>query len=190
MIYLSAMNWILSNKWMLWLGLGIMLALVIAFSLPKKQGGGSCGCSPLSENQAIVEADLIFKGTCTYATTNWIAGGMKYSFAVEEAWKRRSDSHMIVNSGWEPDCGYRFEPGKTYLVFANKKFSLQTNRCAGTRVFEAEDSIYLSLKTMEEAPIIASPMVARMIWTIGILGVLSIVFVAFVVLRKKKFSRS
>lgn len=179
------MNWLSSNRWILWILAGTAVGLTIAFSLPKKEGDGVCDCQPLSTEEAVAQADLIFKGTCTRVTTNWIAGGMKYSFAVEKAWKRRSDAHMIVNSGWESDCGFEFEEGQTYLVFANKKFSLQTTRCSGTTLYE-DGSAYQSLLEEEsEGEIAASPMVSMMIWTIAILGILSVVFVAFVVLKNR-----
>ncbi|MEL7343020.1 MAG: hypothetical protein AAGM67_21230, partial [Bacteroidota bacterium] len=161
------------------------LGLTVAFSLPKKQGDGICDCTPLTAQEAVDQADLIFKGTCTRVTTNWIAGGMKYSFSIEESWKRRSDVHMIVNSGWESDCGFEFEEGQTYLVFANKKFSLQTTRCSGTSLYREDLEAFSLLQDIAPAEIAPSPMVGMMIWTIAILGGFSILFVAFVVLRNR-----
>lgn len=179
------MKWLFSNTWVLWLLGGTVLGLAVAFSLPKKKGGGSCTCTPLEIPEAISQADLIFKGTCTRVNTNWVSGGMKYSFAVEQAWKQRSDVQMIVNSGWEADCGYEFEEGRTYLVFATKKFSLRTTRCSGTALFaDSADSIHL-LEDISPGTIAPSPLVNQMIWTIAILGVLSILFVAFVVLKNR-----
>lgn len=185
MAYLADMNWLSSNKWILWIAAGTALGLTVAFSLPKKQGDGVCDCEPLSSQQAVEQADLIFKGVCTRVTTNWIAGGMKYSFAVAEAWKRRSDAHMIVNSGWESDCGFEFVEGQTYLVFANKKFSLQTTRCSGTSLYDQDLETFALVKELPPAEIAASPMVGMMIWTIAILGGFSILFVAFVVLKNR-----
>ncbi|MDP5171695.1 MAG: hypothetical protein NWR72_15720 [Bacteroidia bacterium] len=179
------MNLLSRYKWVLGLVGLAAIGLAIAFSLPKKKGGGDCGCTPLTAAEAVEQADLIIKGTLTYSTTNWMSGGMKYSFQVDEAWKRRCDALVVVNSGWEQDCGVSFKEGETYLIFINKKFSFQTNRCSGTALISEATATLGLLAEMEQAPIVSSPVVVKMYWTIGILGLASILFIAFVVLRKQ-----
>ncbi len=168
--------------------LGILLlggaGILVALNLPKRIPGGECNCVPLSQEEAVRQADLIFRGTLTYATTNWISGGMKYSFRVDQAWKRRSDVFTIVNSGWEQDCGVAFQVGEEYWVFVNKKFSLQTNRCNGTVQVSQNPSLGAALAQLPESEIEASPQVRQMFWVIGLLGLFSVLFVAAVVLRK------
>ncbi len=188
--YLAAMEWLSANKWVFGLLFLAGLGLTVAFSLPKKKGGGACDCVPKTAAQAIEEADLIYIGRLTYTTTNWIAGGMKYSFQIEKAWKRRCDSLMIVNSGWEQDCGISFRDNQEYVVFAKKKFSYQTNRCSGTIRIEDAAEVLALLENEDPAPIVASPIVTIMYWTIGMLGFLSLAFVFLVVMRKRMFKGS
>lgn len=168
--------------------LGILLlggaGVLVALNLPKRIPGGECNCSNLSQEEAIAKADLIFRGTLTYATTNWISGGMKYSFRVDQAWKKRSDVYTIVNSGWEQDCGAAFQVGEEYWVFANKKFSLQTNRCNGTMLVSGNPGLAEALAQIPASEIEASPQVRQMFWIIGLLGLFSVLFVAAIVLRK------
>lgn len=182
------MNLSSTAKWILGFGALALLGIVVAFSLPKRQGGGQCDCTPITQPQAALDsADLAFVGTVTNVTTNWISGGMKFSFTVDRAWKRRVDSMVIVNSGWEGDCGARFETGKRYLVFANKKFSLQTNRCNGTQSLASAGPMLDYLDQQPTVAMAVSPMLTTMYWTIGSLGIFSLLFLAVVIFRRKLF---
>ena len=61
--------------------------------------------SMLSLQQQIDQADIIFSGTCIFVNSNWIAGGQKFVFEVEQTWKKRIDSLYIVNTKWEQEGG-------------------------------------------------------------------------------------
>ncbi|MEL7533706.1 MAG: hypothetical protein AAFN10_20505 [Bacteroidota bacterium] len=145
----------------------------------------ACECIPSSAQAKIDSADVVFDGTVIYVNTNWMSGGMKYTFQVHQTWKRRTDTIMVINSGFaSTDCGYNFEEGKRYLVFARKKFSFKTDACAGNTLIEDADK-YLSKLGQAQRPA-QSSLVPIMYWTLSGLTALALAFMAFIVLRKRK----
>lgn len=66
-------------------------------------------------------------------------------FKVERLWKGRVTSEVIVRTaGNSAMCGFNFEAGKKYLVYANDAGSgLQTNICTRTSV-SSGDAKYLN----------------------------------------------
>lgn len=162
--------------------------LLIAYLGGMGTFSGLFGCEcipPQNAQEAIAEANLIFVGKCIQSETNWMSGGWKFSFEVKETWKKGADRFMIINTGWEEqDCGYIFEKDSTYLVYAVKKFTLKTDQCKGNKLLsEAKEDLQL---LGQGDPPRQSSMVTMMYWTIGILGAISILFVAAIVLRKRK----
>ena len=145
----------------------------------------ACECIPSSSQAKIDSADVVFDGTVIYVNTNWMSGGMKYTFQVHESWKRRTDTVMVINSGFATtDCGYTFEEGQRYLVFARKKFSFKTDLCAGnTLISDAEK--YLAKLGQGQKPS-QSSLVPIMYWTLSGLTIFALAFMAFIVLRKRK----
>ncbi|MFK7925658.1 MAG: hypothetical protein AB8H47_27155 [Bacteroidia bacterium] len=145
----------------------------------------ACECINLGPQAKIDSADVVFDGTVIYVNTNWMSGGMKYTFQVHQTWKRRTDTVMMINSGFATtDCGYNFEEGKRYLVFARKTFSYKTDLCAGNVLIEEADT-YLSKLGSSQQPA-RSALIPLMYWTLSILTVLAFAFMAFIVLRKGK----
>lgn len=145
----------------------------------------ACECITLSPQAQIDSADVVFDGTVIYVNTNWMSGGMKYTFQVHQTWKRRTDTVMVINSGFATtDCGYNFEEGKRYLVFARKKFSFKTDLCAGNTLI-AEADTYLNKLGKSQQPA-QSSLIPIMYWTLSGLTVFALAFMAFIVLRKRK----
>ena len=141
-----------------------------------------CPCdAPPEPALAQAQADIIFSGTCIFANTNWMSGGMKFSFAVDQTWKGGTDSLFIVHTGWEVDCGYRFEEGETYLVYVRKKFSPKTDRCMGSKPL-AEAAADIAFLGTSQAPR-KSAFLAPTSWVLGGLLFLALLFLAFIVLR-------
>jgi hypothetical protein len=144
-----------------------------------------CDC----EEGATVEefqqkADLIFEGKLIHATTNWMSGGMKYTFLVNQYWKKRVDSLVFVNADFEESaCGLPFEKDQIYLVYATKGFSVKTNRCSGTKKLAEAETDLAFLGPGQEPTV--SPMVSMMNWSLILLTALAFLLVAFVVLRKR-----
>lgn len=150
--------------------------------------GQTCSCeSPATPQAAIDGADIVFSGRVIQVTTNWMSGGMKFTFEVEECWKNRVDRYFFVNSGWESkDCGYLFEEGKEYLVFVHKKFTAKTDRCSGNQLLDAATEALAELGPGQ--PPSQSPNLPGMYLTLVIMGIASLLFVAFIVLRKRIFA--
>ncbi|MEL6591724.1 MAG: hypothetical protein AAFQ68_16650 [Bacteroidota bacterium] len=145
----------------------------------------ACECQTMGPQAKIDSADVVFDGTVIYVNTNWMSGGMKYTFQVHQSWKRRTDTVMVINSGFATtDCGYTFEQGKRYLVLARKKFSFKTDLCAGNTLIDEAQS-YLD-KLGPGQPPQRSSLVSVMYWTLSGLTVLALSFMAFIVLRKRK----
>ena len=145
----------------------------------------NCPCEAAPAPAAAIEAaDIIFAGRIIRVSTNWMSGGMKFTFEVEQYWKKRVDRYFVVNSGWESlDCGYLFEDGERYLVFVRKKFTAKTDRCAGNQPLE--DALpALELLGPGSLPA-TSPDLPGMYLGLAVLGLASLLFVAFVVLRKR-----
>ena len=94
----------------------------------------ACKCckDTLTANERLENAWVVFKGTATEENNNWMSGGKKYTFVVEESWKQQANRVMYVNTPFEHLCGMRFEVGKKYMVFAKKdKRKLVTDCCFG-----------------------------------------------------------
>ncbi|MEM6801038.1 MAG: hypothetical protein AAF696_06510 [Bacteroidota bacterium] len=160
----------------------IPLILLIFSLLPAQLRACTCeeGKGPQSYFEA---ANQIFVGKVIGVNSNWISGGMKYTFLVEKTWKRGADSLLVVNTGWDYECGYQFEEGKTYLVYGTKKFSLKTDACMGNKVLkEAEaDLVFLGEGNLPRKSV-AVPIAG---WGMGIMVLGAMIFLAFVILRKK-----
>lgn len=145
----------------------------------------ACPCdSSLTAAVHIEQANQIFVGTVIGINSNWISGGMKYTFLVDKTWKRGADSLLVVNTPWEYECGSTFEKGEKYLVYGLKKFSLRTNACMGTKLFrEAEKDLQLLGEGNFPRK---SAMVATTGWAMGLMVLVAMAFLAFVILKKRK----
>ncbi|MDX1908532.1 MAG: hypothetical protein SF053_15960 [Bacteroidia bacterium] len=162
---------------------GILPLLFCCLILGCSKPAPPCDCPAPTPEQALAGADIVFEGICRYAQTNWVSGGMKYSFEVKQTWKRGLDRYAVVNTPFENQCGVVFEEGQTYLVYVRKKFSPRTDRCLGARaiLMAGEDLTFLG-PGMAPRP---SPLIGTMMWAITIPVILAMVFLVLVVLRKR-----
>lgn len=146
--------------------------------------GLACPCDSTMTAQDFIDgANQIFVGKVIGVNTNWISGGMKYSFEVEKTWKRGADRLLFVNTGWDYECGFPFVEGEKYLVYGVKKFSLKTSECMGTKALkEAEEDLKLLGVGAQTRKSGLVPMVG---WAMGAMVVLAMAFLAFVIFRKK-----
>jgi hypothetical protein len=59
--------------------------------------------------------------------------GVSMKFRVENVWKGRLSQEVTIFTGQgDGDCGYRFEVGESYLVYASGHERLSTNICQRT----------------------------------------------------------
>lgn len=144
----------------------------------------ACACEPAGSPEAAYEqADLVFEGKVIGLETNWISGGWKFTFAVTQSWKQQTNKVYIVNTPWEKDCGYLFEEGETYLVYVKRIFTPKTNQCMGNRkVSEAAERLAL---LGHGYPPQISIMYRQMVYLVSGLALLGMLFLGFVIFRKK-----
>ena len=149
----------------------------------------ACPCDSTQTVQEHIDgANQIFVGTVIGINTNWISGGMKYSFEVEKTWKRGADKLLVVNTGWDYECGSVFTEGEKYLIYGQKKFSLKTNACMGTKLLaDAEED----LRLLGEG---ASPRKSAVVpiagWGMGLMILVAMLFLAFIIFKKNSHRSS
>ena len=135
----------------------LLLALVAGGLLPLS--AIACDCIHAAEPcKAFANTPTVFAGRVTKISSIDLktASGDDYkdrlvSFEVERSYRGLAAKTAEVQSGWNSDCGYRFQEGVRYLVYAYLESStgkLTTSICTRTRpILEAsKDLEYLSKK--------------------------------------------
>ena len=99
----------------------------------------ACSCREFTKEEAYQDADVVFLGTVEQFEANkhpsvWNFTGRTAQFRVEKVWKGTVKPLLKVRTGFGGgDCGYDFEVGKPYLVFAQgSKPPYYTGMCSGT----------------------------------------------------------
>ena len=95
--------------------------------------------------KAYAESAAVFYGEVIEITRKPENFYVTVKFKVEKVWKNQSTNEVIIQTGQGGgDCGYRFEIGKKYLVYADgDQTSFSTNICQRTAKSDA-DSQYLN----------------------------------------------
>ncbi|MEM7035709.1 MAG: hypothetical protein AAF570_01945 [Bacteroidota bacterium] len=134
------------------------------------------------------EANVIFLGTCRDVSPNPIKGGLNILFEVDSSWKRRIEQVSTVHTNSEMQCGFPFRRGERYIVFGNKKHqAILTDACSPNVNITSETDFPPGLG-QGFGP--GRPEMARkMTLILIIMGALGMLFVAFVVLRKRIFGQ-
>ena len=102
----------------------------------------ACSCVPTTPQQSLNNSREVFAGKVidivdqsgTNPEASGSLGGFKVIFEVSKVWKGKLEKQQVVlTSGSSASCGYNFEKGKEYLVYANGQGTqLQTGLCSGT----------------------------------------------------------
>jgi hypothetical protein len=103
----------------------------------------ACSCvPPRSPSEEFTKSDAVFSGKVVriYETTRKeLEIGERVSqravvFSVNRTWKGVDETHVVVYTGFGGgDCGYPFEVGKEYLVYAYDDTDLVTGICSLTK---------------------------------------------------------
>lgn len=113
--------------------ISLSMALVLAIVLGA-DAALACSCAPLPEpRQARDQADAVFTGTVLGITQE---GNQRLvRLRVEESWKGAKCGEVTITTGLgDSDCGYAFQEGQAYLIYADKqRGKLSTNICTRTR---------------------------------------------------------
>lgn len=86
--------------------------------------------------QARDKAKAVFVGKVIELIENPQVFYVEVKFKVEGSWKQVSTNQLVLRTGrGGGDCGYRFEIGERYLVYAygSDAMTLETNICQRTR---------------------------------------------------------
>ena len=81
------------------------------------------------------ESKAVFSGKVVEVNRNAQSQFITVKFKVENSWKGNITQEVSITTGLgSGDCGYSFEVGKSYLVYAygSNENSLQTNICQRT----------------------------------------------------------
>ena len=109
----------------------------------------ACDCiKPANDNiQELVEADYknseaVFSGEVIEISNSPGSNIVEVKFKVEKSWKNVLQREVVLVADRGKDCGYKFEFGKTYLVYAQGKANnLETNICTRTSTSELNKDI-------------------------------------------------
>jgi hypothetical protein len=130
----------------------LLAAMAVCVSVLWPASVDACSClGPGLPCEAAWSAEAVFVGHVVSIETS---GGRRVQLAVVEAFRGFQLSQVTVVTGYgQADCGFPFEMGKSYVVYANRDRNgeLTTSSCARTRPVEnaAEDLTYLrSLATI------------------------------------------
>jgi hypothetical protein len=105
----------------------------------------ACACLPKpSVKQALKQSTAVFSGRVNSIQKNPGAGNpcgcldccLKVEFQVERIWKGSNGRVIVVTTGTgDTDCGFYFEIGESYLVYALKGSHtlLSTDTCSRTK---------------------------------------------------------
>lgn len=141
------------------------MTLLLAFAFVALVSSVSaCSCiAPRPAGEELIDSDAVFQGTVTKVELKGITN--KYyevTFDVSKRWKDSAqDESVIITSDSSAACGYNFEEGKSYLVYARESDGyLTTGLCTRTKLLSeaAEDleSLRLLDSSSPEVPIVIS----------------------------------
>jgi hypothetical protein len=109
----------------------------------------SCTCAPkASVEKALSLSDAVFVGRLLArhdarfeVLPGLSSSGFSFMFEVEKLFKGALSSEVAVLTGnGRGDCGYRFEVGEKYLVYAYGDKELRTNICTRTTKISTADA--------------------------------------------------
>lgn len=123
--------------------------LVFIYAMPT----WACTCVDLPDipldkqvREAVKDSARVFNGKVTKVVMpeDGAYSQVTVYFAIQKTWKGKARKTLILKTGLGGgDCGYRFEVGKTYLVYAystdeqmpnNNGVTLETNICSRTQI--------------------------------------------------------
>lgn len=117
--------------------IGVMI-ISVSYSSP----AFACSCTePPPPAEAFEKADAVFSGKVVEIKkeiSNQMSSAQRIpvKFDVQKVWKGPAEKTITISTALSSaSCGYEFEYGKTYLVYAYGDESLQTSLCTRTKLF-------------------------------------------------------
>ncbi|HYG64571.1 MAG TPA: hypothetical protein VEL74_18470 [Thermoanaerobaculia bacterium] len=109
------------------------LALTLILALTGADAALACSCAPSPPPQeALQQAGAVFTGTVVAVDTSGLSSTVR--LRVEKGWKGAKCGEVtVVTSADSAACGYDFQVGQSYLVYADKqKGKLNVSLCSRT----------------------------------------------------------
>lgn len=108
----------------------------------------ACSCVEVGLEESIASAPVIFEGVVDSVEIDEAADARVVRFAVTQAWRGVSSERVEVRThARESACGYPFEIGRAYLVYASRVGGepIQVSLCSRTRLMDdaGEDRLAL-----------------------------------------------
>lgn len=138
-----------------------LLGLAIGLLLLSSTAVLACSCELPKQGETVKQAvkrahqnsNAVFAGEVVEVITNPKVFYLKVRFKVERSWKNARTEELTIRTGRSigGDCGYRFEVGEHYLVYAygSEREMLETNICQRTRkLADAEEDLKLLGKSI------------------------------------------
>jgi len=132
-------------------GLSGVVLLGLAWWLLAAGSVAACSCAPLTDDEALAEADVAFVGTLQEIripdnVVSWSSDDpVRFVFAVTAVYKGEAfEQQSVVTSRDGASCGLEVAVGQTALVFARTEGSrlevgeVTSNLCSGTRSLGGE----------------------------------------------------
>ncbi|HEY9604053.1 MAG TPA: DUF6174 domain-containing protein [Allocoleopsis sp.] len=96
----------------------------------------ACKCAPTTPQQSLERSNAVFSGkVIEIDKSSNPSESNRVTFEVSKTWKGTNQKKLtITTSSSSASCGYSFEAGKEYLVYASSQDNkLQTGSCSGTK---------------------------------------------------------
>ncbi len=143
-----------------------LLVITTSLLILNTNSAQACSCLPTTPKQSLEGSSAVFSGrvidvveqTSDRAeSSNSLDSGFKVTFEVSKVWKGKNERRVaVMTSDSSASCGYSFEEGKEYLVYAsNQEAKLQTGLCSGTKLL-SEAQPDLAVLGRGESPIASS----------------------------------
>lgn len=115
----------------------VILALALTLGFGLSDMALACTCAPPPPPaEARDAADSVFSGRVLSVTPG--KNGLDVEIQVDRSWKQARCGTVVVQTASDSAaCGFGFEVGKSYLVYADiEKGKLTTSLCSRTRAIE------------------------------------------------------
>jgi hypothetical protein len=168
----------------------ILFLCMLLFSATFASAQYDCGCDPSRTWQDDYEkANVVVLATCMGQSSNPIKGGMNIVFQVDSSWKRKIEPVATIHTEASNQCGFPFKTGEKYLVWGNKRHqTISTTACEHNLLAsEVEPEIWQKLGPGYGA---GRPELGRQMNLLLVaMGAGCVLFVGFIVLRKRIFGK-
>ena len=105
----------------------------------------ACSCGAVSTQRLISSSEGVFSGQVTAIEKETATRTTTATLRVSEVWKGPKRATLEVSTpSDEAACGYTFEEGQEYLVYAYGKQHLKVDACSGpTHLSKADEALAL-----------------------------------------------